>query len=175
MSTANDNNNVQSQSIGEDDDNTNSSSDLKGGLNLRKKAVIIGIAIGFIGAGFLLFYVLKTGLNRADFILSNTEITDFDDTDSIETINAGDRIYFSLKHKKTPLNADDFVLIIEKKNNGEYTSYKKITYEIEKTFPRINSYIPREYFSVKGGYRIRALLDGNEVAAGEFTVTDQQP
>ena len=118
---------------------------------------------------------MKTGLNRADFILSNTEITDFNNTGSIETIKPGDKIFFSLKNRKTPLNADVFVLLLEKKNNGEFASYKKITYEIEKTFPRINSYIPREYFSARGEYRIRALLDGNEVAAGEFTVLDQQP
>jgi hypothetical protein len=142
-----------------------------GGTAVSKKRIMIiaGTALVVIAA-FLSFFFIKTTLNRAIFILSNQEITDYDDGDSAESFSPGDRVYYSLKNPHGSLNADVFILEIERKSEGAFRAYKKITYEIDRTFPKISAYIPGEYFTQSGEYRIRAYLDGNAVADGELVI-----
>ncbi|MGQ9842645.1 MAG: hypothetical protein ACUVRK_03680, partial [Spirochaetota bacterium] len=54
--------------------------------------------------------------------------------------------------------------------NNNFTQYKQITFEVDKNFKNLNTYIPQEYFKRNGRYQLKVLLDGKLMATKEFEV-----
>ena len=130
----------------------------KGSLHLIFKGV--PIAAVFVVVFFLIYKTTKIG--KANFVLSNQEITS-EDADMVTQYKPGDKIYFFINKNFKKLDASLFIIEIEYNADGEYRHYKQISYEIDKEYPKLSAYMPVEYFQRAGKYRVKASLDG-EVA-----------
>ncbi|HOW81969.1 MAG TPA: hypothetical protein PK573_05370 [Spirochaetota bacterium] len=137
----------------------------KGKIGSGATAAIIIIAI------VIFVFFIRSQFYNVDFIISNSLIENADG-DSVDEFKKGENMFFYLGLKSGPLNGDVMTVQIERKENGDYKYYKKITFEIEKSFPKISSYVPTEYLSKSGDYRIKAFIDGDEVADEELTVSE---
>jgi hypothetical protein len=135
-------------------------------VGLILKVVLVGSI--FAAVFFLIYFAVQYG--EANFILSNQEITS-EDSDSVASYKVNDKVYFYINRKMKSLDANLFIMEIEYFEKGEYRHYKQISYELEKEFPKISSYVPSEYFSRAGKYRIKASLDGKLVATGMIEVS----
>ena len=140
--------------------------DKKGSMKLVVKIGLV--AAIFIVVFYLIYFTVQYG--RANFILSNQEIASDNDR-QVESYKVGDKIYFFINRNNTDLEANLFVMEIEFYEGNEYKHYKQISYEIDKNFPKISAYIPIEYFSRSGKYRIKASLDGKLVATNKIEVS----
>lgn len=140
--------------------------DKKGSMKLVVKIGLV--AAIFIVVFYLIYFTVQYG--RANFILSNQEIASDDDR-QVDSYKVGEKIYFFINRNNTDLEANLFVMEIEFYEGNEYKHYKQISYEIDKNFPKISAYIPTEYFSRSGKYRIKASLDGKLVATNKIEVS----
>jgi len=131
--------------------------------------VALGLLVFFV-VFYLIFYAKRYG--EAVFVLSNHEILNpaAESGSAQLSFAANDRVYFFVGREGKSINADLAVIEIEIHEGGAYRHYKQITYEIEKSFPRLASYIPGEYFSRSGRYRVKALLDGKIVSTKEVVI-----
>ncbi|HQG42535.1 MAG TPA: hypothetical protein PLE64_07490, partial [Spirochaetota bacterium] len=69
---------------------------------------------------------------------------------------------------KSKLDCDTVTISLYYFENDSYAQYKQITFEVDKDFPKLSTYIPDEYFKRHGQYQIKVLLDGKVVATKEF-------
>jgi len=129
---------------------------------------VVLVASIFAAVFSLIYFAVQYG--EANFVLSNQEITS-ENSDSIVSYKVNDKVYFYINRKMKSLDANLFIMEIEYFEKGEYRHYKQISYELEKEFPKISSYVPSEYFSRAGKYRIKASLDGKLVATNIIEVT----
>lgn len=140
--------------------------------NSKKKMVKLVIKIALVAAIFgIIFYLIYFSVrySKANFILSNQEITSADSS-LVENYKINDKIYFFINRNSTNLNSNLMVLEIESYDNKEYRHYKQISYELEKDFPKLSSYIPSEYFRRAGKYRIKVSFDGKIAATNSIEV-----
>jgi hypothetical protein len=137
-------------------------------LSMTVKVIIVAVIIGVV---FYIFYY-NTIRGRAIFILSDREIESTSGNDSKTEFNPNSRIYFYVTRKLSNLNGAVLALEIETKNNSDYVHYKRISYEIEKNFKKIHTFIPEEYFKRPGQYRIKLLIDNNLMTSEEFSIND---
>lgn len=142
----------------------------------RDKGVVrLGIKIGLILLiFFVIFYLLyfATRYGQARFILSNHEILTAEEeaSGSHLVFNPSDKVFFYIGREGKNVESDLVVVEIEVSEGGGYKHYKQISYEVEKIFPKLSGYIPGEYFSRSGKYRIKALLDGKIVSTKDITI-----
>ncbi len=140
--------------------------DKKGSMKLFVKIGLV--AAIFIVVFYLIYFTVQYG--KANFILSSQEITS-DADPQVESYKVGDKIYFFLNRNNTDLESNLFVIEIEFYEGNDYKHYKQISYETDKNYPKISAYIPTEYFSRDGKYRIKASLDGKLVATNKIEVS----
>jgi len=138
----------------------------KGIISIAIKIVVVVVVLG--AALYFLYY--KTIYRDVTFIVSKNDIVSAADTESALEYNAGDRIYFYFERKGKVLDANLGVVEIEFYQDNKYQHYKQISYEIEKKFKSLNSYIPGEYFSRAGKYKLKTYLDGNLSSSIEINV-----
>jgi hypothetical protein len=145
---------------------------VNGGPAVRKPSaglilkVVLVVSI-FAAVFSLIYFAVQYG--EANFILSDQEITS-EDSGGVASYKVNDKVYFYISRKMKSLDANLFIIEIEYFEKDEYRRYKQISYELEKEFPKISSYVPSEYFSRAGKYRIKASLDGKLVATNIIEV-----
>ena len=137
-------------------------------ISLSVKIALVAIVLGIVM--YLVYF--KTVQGRAIFILSDREIESPVEADSKTEFSPGSRVYFYITRKFSKLEGETMALEIETQKDSEYAHYKRITFEIEKGFKKIHTFIPEEYFSRPGKYRIKLLIDNDVLTSKEFSVGD---
>lgn len=137
-------------------------------ISMTVKIVLIVIVLGIVF--YLLYY--KSIQGRAIFILSDREIEAPSAGASKSEFGLNSRVYFYVARKYSTLNGAVMVLEIETVKDASFVHYKKISFEIEKGFKKLHTFIPEEYFNRSGKYRIKLLIDNNLMTSEEFTVGD---
>ena len=132
-----------------------------------KIALVLSI---FIVVFYLVYFATKYG--KAALYLSNVEINSVPDDGGDKDLNfkLNDKIYFYVEREGKNLESDLIVLDVEFFDKGSYRKFKQISYEIDKNFPKLGAYIPREYFAKSGKYRIKMSLDGKMADQKEFQI-----
>lgn len=137
-------------------------------IPILKKILIGGIAVLLVSAAIYLFYSINS--HKAIFVISGTEIGMADDGFNEVTIRQGGRVYFWFGRKKTLLDATSVRMTIAPMESGDNQTFD-ITYGTAKDFAKISSFIPGDYFTRQGKYKIRGYMDGDEVNVCDVTVT----
>lgn len=134
--------------------------------NLVLKVVIVAFIVIFVL--WLIFNIKDYG--KVNLILSNEEITSNDQV-SVQKFIDKDKIYFFIDRVIKPsLDCNTVTVVIDYYENNSFTQYKQITFEIDKDFKYLSTYIPQEYFKRNGKYQIKVLLDGKLMGTREFEV-----
>lgn len=163
IKTNNDDQEIKNQS--EDMDKAPISSKSK----LKPLIVIVLVAIAVIlAAGYFIYE--KKDAQKAQFFISNSEISDAQNVVETSQFVQGNNIYFFFNLKRNVLNAEVCILEIEYKKEDVFSYYKKITFEIGREFPYLNSFIPSVYFTKSGNYNIKVILDGRLVAERQISI-----
>lgn len=146
--------------------------DLKG-IDKRNLAIKGGIALAIILALFLL-YMLMVSVPRSKvrFVLTDHEVQNLEeDIESQKAFTSGSKIYFLInKRNGKELNAGNVVLEIAKTDEGKSSNRKQISFEIDKDFTKLTTFIPVDYFRKKGKYTIKAFLDGKPLDEHEIEI-----
>ncbi len=137
-------------------------------LSLAVKALLVLLVVA---AAFYFIYV-KAIRGRALLIISDREIESASDDQKVVDYKTGGRVYFLVTKRMTSLNGSLVALEIEKRKGDEFVHHLRASYEIEKSFSKIASYIPEEYFFVPGKYRIKLYIDGKLMNSEDIRVGD---
>ncbi len=150
-------------------DQTNTShSDADDKKVTMKLLIKVGLVVVIFAAVFsLIYFAVQYG--EANFVLSNQEVTS-SEGQPVKQYKSTDKVYFFISRNMKNLDSNLFIMEIEYFENGEYKHYKQISYELDKSFPDLYSYIPVQYFKRSGKYRIKASLDGKVVSTGEIEI-----
>ncbi|MBN1532203.1 MAG: hypothetical protein JXA20_06035 [Spirochaetes bacterium] len=135
-------------------------------ISLAVKIIIVVLVLGF--AFYIVYF--KTMRGRARMILSDREIESSSDDYKTSDFNINSRIYFHISRRNSTLDGAEVALDIEKMKGDDFSHYKRISYEIDRQFKKIQSYIPEEYLSGPGKYRIKLLIDGKVMSVEEINV-----
>jgi len=147
-------------------DNEDAKGGFPGKLTVNLVLKVICVALVIIAALWLIFNIQDYG--KANLIISNQEITS-NDQSSVSKFSNNDKVYFFVDRiMKSKLDCDTVAIALYYFENDSYTQYKQITFEVDKDFPKLSTYIPEEYFKRHGQYQIKVLLDGKVVATKEF-------
>lgn len=147
-------------------DNEDAKGGFSGKLTVNLVLKVICVALVIIAALWLIFNIQDYG--KANLIISNQEITS-NDQSSVSKFSNNDKVYFFVDRiMKSKLDCDTVTISLYYFENDSYTQYKQITFEVDKDFPKLSTYIPEEYFKRHGQYQIKVLLDGKVVATKEF-------
>lgn len=134
--------------------------------NLVLKVVIVAFIVIFVL--WLIFNIKDYG--KINLIISNEEITSHDQV-SVQKFIDKDKIYFFIDRVIKPsLDCNTVTVVIDYYENNSFTQYKQITFEVNKDFKYLSTYIPQEYFKRNGKYQIKVLLDGKFMGTREFEV-----
>lgn len=147
-------------------DNEDAKGGFSGKLTVNLVLKVICVALVIIAALWLIFNIQDYG--KANLIISNQEITS-NDQSSVSKFSNNDKVYFFVDRiMKSKLDCDTVTISLYYFENDSYAQYKQITFEVDKDFPKLSTYIPDEYFLRHGQYQIKVLLDGKVVATKEF-------
>jgi len=147
-------------------DNEDAKGGFSGKLTVNLVLKVICVALVIIAALWLIFNIQDYG--KANLIISNQEITS-NDQSSVSKFSNNDKVYFFVDRiMKSKLDCDTVTISLYYFENDSYAQYKQITFEVDKDFPKLSTYIPDEYFKRHGQYQIKVLLDGKVVATKEF-------
>lgn len=139
-----------------------------GGITKSLVIKVIMVALIVIFVLWLVFNMKDYG--KVNLIISNEEITSNDQV-SVHKFKNKDKIYFSIDRIiKASLECNTVVVVIDYYENNNFTQYKQITFEVDKNFKNLSTYIPQEYFKRNGRYQLKVLLDGKLMATKEFEV-----
>jgi len=140
--------------------------------DFKGTAVKGGVILAGIVLVVALFFMVSSTRSRARFVLSDHEIQDLSaDLVSQKAFSAGSKVFFLMnKRNGNKLNASHFVMEISREDGGKYVGARQISFEIDKDFPKISSYIPVDYFGRKGKYMVKSFLDGKPVSTEEIQV-----
>lgn len=134
--------------------------------SLVLKIVIVALIVIFVV--WLVFNIKDYG--KVNLIISNKEITSNDQV-SLQKFAGNDKVYFFVDRIIKPtLDCNTVTLIIDYFENNSFTQYKQITFEVDKNFKNVSTYIPGEYFKRNGKYQLKILLDGKLMATKEFEI-----
>lgn len=151
-------------------DNEDTKGGFSGKLTVNLVLKVICVALVIIVALWLIFNIQDYG--KANLIISNQEITS-NDQSSVSKFSNNDKVYFFVDRiMKSKLDCDTVTISLYYFENDSYAQYKQITFEVDKDFPKLSTYIPDEYFKRHGQYQIKVLLDGKVVATKEFTIEE---
>lgn len=147
-------------------DNEDAKGGFLGKLTVSLVLKVICVALVIIVALWLIFNIQDYG--KANLIISNQEITS-NDQSSVSKFSNNDKVYFFIDRiMKSKLDCDTVTISLYYFENDRYIQYKQITFEVDKDFSALSTYIPGEYFKRHGQYQIKVLLDGKVVATKEF-------
>jgi hypothetical protein len=135
-------------------------------ISLAVKILIVVLVLGF--AFYIVYFKAIRG--RARLILSDREIESSSNDYRVRDYKVNSRVYFHISRRLSTLDGAEIALDIEKMKGNDYSHYKRISYEIEKKFKKIHSFIPEEYLSSPGRYRIKLLIDGKIMSAEDIIV-----
>ncbi|MCP4134367.1 MAG: hypothetical protein GY754_25560 [bacterium] len=141
----------------------------RGILGIIVKLLIIAV---IIAGGVYAYIYFQAEAGKANLLLSDNEIESADSAVSIVRFKVNNKVYFLINRNTGVLGAQTAVLEIEKSKDNAYEAYKKISYEIDKQFAKLSAYIPAEYFSIPGKYKIKTKLDNVEIASQEITIIE---
>ncbi len=133
------------------------------------------LVIKVVLVAFILIFVVWLIFNIKDYgkvnlIISNEEITSSDQV-SLQKFADKDKIYFFIDRiVKSSLDCSTVSVEVDYYENNSFTRYKQITFEVDKNFKYLSTYIPQEYFKRNGRYQLKVLLDGKLMATREFEV-----
>ena len=130
------------------------------------------IILGLFSTAFYFIY-FQSGKTRAEFILSNSEITTFARENSVNKYPIGSNIYFLLKGRKKQIDASNVSIKVDIFKDKLYNPYKQINIQIEKDFTLLPTLIPGQYFRNPGKYKIEVFLDGNSIGKKEIDIVKQ--
>jgi len=134
--------------------------------SLVVKVVIVAFIVIFIL--WLIFNIRDYG--KVNLIISNEEITSNDQV-SVQKFTDKEKIYFFIDRVIKPsLDCSTVSVVIDYYENNSFTQYKQITFEVDKNFKYLSTYIPQEYFKRNGKYQLKVLLDGKLMGTREFEV-----
>jgi len=134
--------------------------------SLVLKVVIVALIVIFVL--WLIFNIKDYG--KVNLIISNEEITSNDQV-SIQKFKDNDKIYFFIDRIIKPsLDCNTVTVVIDYYENNAFAQYKQITFEVDKNFKNLSTYIPQQYFQRNGKYQLKVLLDGKLMATKEFEV-----
>ncbi len=147
-------------------------------LRLPRPGEIKGVALkgGVVMAGLVLvvalFFMVSSTRSKARFVLSDHEIEELDaDLVSKKTFTTRSKVFFLINRRNGKnLNASHFVMEISREENGKYVEARQISFEIDRDFPKISTYIPVDYFSRQGKYMVKSFLDGKPVSSEEIQI-----
>ena len=140
-------------------------------INIKGLAIkILFVIVIFATAFSLLYYYTQYG--KVIFVLAKNEAIP-ENMESVNTFTVKDKIFFLIKKPDKPLGADLFVLEIGRIKDNTYSNNMQISYELEKDFTHLSAYIPLVYTRRAGVYRIKALLDGKNVAVKDITIVKE--
>ena len=131
------------------------------------KVLVIALIGGVIV--YLVYYAAQYG--KAQVILSPSDVT----SSSQETVSRyarGSKVFFYVYRNNTGLDSEQVTVDVELYNGAEYRHHKKMSLETDKAYQKISSYLPAEYFSRGGKYRVNILMDGKKVSSQDVEVTD---
>jgi hypothetical protein len=137
-------------------------------ISLAVKIIIVVLVLGF--AFYIVYFKALRG--HARLILSDREIESPSNDYMVRDYKVNSRVYFHITRRLSSLDASEIALEIEKMKGGDYTHYKRISYEIDKQFKKIHSFIPEEYLSGPGKYRVKLLIDGKPMSVEDINVGD---
>ncbi len=131
-----------------------------------------GIVLAAVVLVVVLLMMVTSSRSKARFVLSASEIQEVSaDVQSQTTYDVGSKIFFLVnKRNGKSLNASHFVIEISREDGGKPGAQKQISYEIDKEFGKVSAYIPVEYFSRPGKYRVKSFLDGKPVTSDEVDI-----
>jgi len=135
-------------------------------ISITVKIALVVIVIGI--ALYVLYF--KSVQGRAIFILSDREIELPADTQGKSEFNPNSRVYFFVARNYSNLDGSMMALEIESMKDSNYVHHKRISFEIEKGFKKLHTFIPEEYFSRSGKYRIKLFIDNNLMTSKTFSV-----
>lgn len=134
--------------------------------SLVLKVVIVALIVVF--ALWLIFNIKDYG--KVNLVISNEEITSNDQA-SVQKFKDKDKVYFFIDRIIKPsLDCNTVIVVIDYYENNSFTQYKQITFEVDKNFKNLSTYIPQEYFKRNGKYQLKVMLDGKLMATKEFEV-----
>jgi hypothetical protein len=144
-----------------------------GGFDVKHIAVKGGGVLAIIIVIFVVYMVIvSTSRAKARFVLTDHEIQDVsEDVESQRVYPAGSKVYFLVnKRNGRELGAGHFVIEIAREEGGKLSGPKQISFEIDKDFTKLSTYIPVDYFKNKGKFSIKAFLDGKPLSSQEIEV-----
>jgi len=144
-------------------------------LNNNQRTITKSLVLKVVIVALIVIFVLWLIVNIKDYgkvnlIISNEEITSNDQV-SVQKFKDNDKIYFFVDRIIKPsLDCNAVTIVIDYYENNSFTHYKQITFEVDKHFKNLSTYIPQQYFKRNGKYQLKVLLDGKLMATREFEV-----
>jgi hypothetical protein len=141
------------------------------GRGLSGNVVKAGLAvILMVVVIYLIFFTVNYG--KVEFYLSSKEIKDISSvSETQDSFKANEKIYYYIYRHSKSLDSTQLIVEVEYFET-EYKHYKQQSNELDKDFAKLSGSIPEEYLLRSGKYRIKAYLDGKEVAKREITVSE---
>lgn len=144
-----------------------------GGFDIKSVGIKGGAALAVIILIIAVYMVMMSSARgKVRFVLADHEIQDVSqDVESQKVFPEGSKVFFLVnKRSGSDLGAGHFVIEIARDEGGKFTGAKQISFEIDKDFAKLSSYIPVDYFRKKGKFSIKAFLDGKPVSSQEIEV-----
>lgn len=161
---------LEDDSVNPAGDQTRSGSSGRNGgkisVNVALKGLVIAVVAGL--AAYLIYFGAVKG--TAIMIIADHDINPEADTVSKTEYRVKDKVYFHVHRRFNTMDCNVATLAIDIAEGGSYKGYKKISYEVDKDFEALYSYIPGEYFRKPGKYQIRLVLDSKEFLKQEFEI-----
>jgi len=139
----------------------------------KKRIFSFVVRIGIIAAviGIAVFLILfNTMSGDIVLLLSPQEVTSDNDAEDSVSFKSNSKLYFFIAPKSGNISSDRVILEIHFEKKGQFFHYKQISYEIDKNFKKLRSFIPEDYFMRPGKYRIDVFFDNNRKISREFVV-----
>ncbi len=139
-----------------------------GGLDMKNIALKGGGALAVVLIVIVVYMMMvATTRGKVRFVLTDHEVQDVSqDIESQKVFPAGSKVFFLVnKRNGRELNAGHVVIEIGHEQGGKIEGVKQISFEIDKDFTKLSSYIPVDYFRKKGKFSVKAFLDGKPVSS----------
>ncbi len=139
-----------------------------GGFDIKNMALKGGGVLVVVLILLAVYMVMvSTARGKARFVLTDHEIQDVSqDVESQRVFPEGSKVFFLVnKRNGRELGAGHFVIEISREQGGKQDGVKQISYEIDRDFTKLSSYIPVDYFKKKGKFTVKAFLDGKPISS----------
>ncbi len=163
----------ESQEYSEDQNQAKTKSVKKEKSGRGRGKLIFALLIIIIAAGVgAYFFMTRQVIDKVNFTLSTYEQNSLNKEADTKAFSKSDRIYIFTGRANQNLGAEAIKVSIERSAEGAYIETRNITFETDKNFKNISTFIPPAYFAVPGKYRITVHLDNAEIGKKEIEVTE---